>query len=368
MRIRCIRAYTADLEYAGEAYAFSHGRRYTRFRTTVVRLETDTGLVGTGEICPCGPAYMDAYAEGIVPALALLAPAVLGADPRQTECIARAMDMALAGHAAAKTPIDLACWDLLGQAAGLPVCDLLGGRLVEDIPLHRVVPLGTPEAMAARVERLRDEGFRTFQVKLDGDPEEDAARMRAVTAARRPGEVFVGDANGAWRRDEAIRVSAMLEGIDCILEQPCADTGACLAVRPHLRHPLKLDESLTDTGAVLQALQAEALDAAAIKLSRYGGLTRSRVVRDLCVAAGVALTIEEAWGGAVASAAAAHLAASTAPECLLNGTDIHNYNRNDIATGAPEASHGHMRVGDGPGLGVAPDWDALGAPAFEAEA
>jgi L-alanine-DL-glutamate epimerase-like enolase superfamily enzyme len=92
------------------------------------------------------------------------------------------------------------------------------------------------------------------------------------------------------------------------------------------------------------------------------------MLRDLCADAGVAMTIEDAWGSGIATAAIAHLAASTAPEGLLNATDLHNYNVNQIAHGAPEAKDGVMTVSDRPGLGAEPDFDALGEAVWKTTA
>ena len=368
MRISRLAAYQAQLHYAGAAYSFSQGRAYTEFLTTVVAVETDAGLTGYGEICPCGPAYMPGYAEGALPALQLLAPHLIGQDPLQTSHIARIMDRAMTGHDFAKTGLDLACWDLLGKATGQPVYVLLGGKLTERVRLHRIVPLGTPEEVIAGVDALRERGIRHFQIKLGQGVEQDVAVMSAIASTRRPGEVFVGDANAAWRRDEALRVSAALRDVDCYLEQPCAGYDDCLAVRRTCGHPIKLDECLESFAVVRRAIADGAMDAAAIKLSRHGGITKSRLIRDLCVDAGIALTIEDAWASGIGMAAIAHLAASTAPETLLNATDLHNYNRNSIALGAPDVFDGCMTVSDRPGLGAEPDFDALGHPVWEAAA
>lgn len=359
MKITRITAYQADLVYAGKAYSFSQGRRYEAFRTTVVTLETDGNVTGHGETCPCGPAYMPGYAGGVLPALAELAPAVLGCDPRRVTAVGRAMDAALAGHQFAKSAIDLACWDILGKAAGLRAHTLLGGRLSTDVPLHRVVPLAGAEETVAD---LRRRGYLHYQVKPGRGVAEDVALMRRLHETRGEGEVYVGDANAAWRPEEAIRVSAALAEIDCLLEEPCRGYDACRAVRPRLRHPVKLDESIATLADIRRAVAEGACEAIAIKISRLGGLTPARIVRDICADAGIALTIEDAWGGGMVTAAIAHLAVSTPPEALLNATDLNNYNRADLASGGPPTAGGRMGASELPGLGTEPDAAVLGAP------
>ena len=150
----------------------------------VVKLETDDGLVGYGETCPLG-ADLPARATRPAPAPRSheLAPALIGVDPRNLGRGLDALDGALAGHDYAKAAIDIACWDLLGQAAGVPVSTLLGGVTSEDFPLYVAIPLGPVEQMVAHVRDRRAEGIRRFQLKLGADPREDAARVRAVLEA-----------------------------------------------------------------------------------------------------------------------------------------------------------------------------------------
>ncbi|MFG6160507.1 enolase C-terminal domain-like protein [Halomonas sp. 1390] len=124
----------------------------------------------------------------------------------------------------------------------------------------------------------------------------------------------------------------------------------------------KLDECLTSLADVQRALADDAMDAMALKVSKFGGLTPSRVIRDLCVAAGFPMTIEDAWGSGIATAAYAQLAASTPAHCLLNTTDLHRYNTTQLAHGAPTVAGGTMTVSDRPGLGVTPDFDRLEGP------
>jgi len=359
MKIQNIAAYTAELTYAGKAYAFAGGRSHTAFTTTVVVLTTDTGMIGFGEVCPCGPNYMPAFAEGIPACLSILAPSVLGQDPTQTTVINELMNQALTGHAVAKAAIDIACWDLLGKACGLPVYALLGGLLSPSMPLHRIVPLAEPEEMKESLAKFRSEGFRHIQLKLGHSVEEDIELVRALSEIKQPDELWIGDINAAWRRDQALRFSRGVEDIDIYLEQPCRDYDECLSLRRRTRHPIKLDEGLNTLADVQRALSDDAMDAIALKVSKFGGLTTSRIVRDVCSAAGIAMTIEDAWGSGIATAAYAHLAASTHPRTLLNTTDLHNYNTTQLAEGAPEVSGGRMTLSDRPGLGVTPDFTQL---------
>src|SRR6516165_3059172 len=116
------------------------------------------------------------------------------------------MDAALKGHAYVKSAIDMACWDILGKAAGLPVCTLLGGRYGDDFVLYRAISQESPAAMAERVAGYRAEGYRRFQLKVGGDAAEDIARIRAVAAKLQPDDRLVADANTGWLMHDAMRV------------------------------------------------------------------------------------------------------------------------------------------------------------------
>jgi len=134
------------------------------------------------------------------------------------------------------------------------------------------------------------------------------------------------------------------------------------SVRSHAAHVLELDESLNNLGDFRRAIADDAMDAAALKVSKFGGLTNARVIRDLCADAGIPLTFEDAWGSGIATAVHAHLAASTPTAGLRNTTDLHNCDRNRLAHGAPVVEGGRMRLGAAPALGVEPDLDAPGPP------
>lgn len=274
------------------------------------------------------------------------------------------MDAALKGHSYVKSALDIACWDILGQAAGLPVCTLLGGRYGESFPLYRAISQEAPDAMAAKVAGYRAEGYRKFQLKVGGGVEADVARIRACAAVLEAGDALVADANTGWTLHEAARVCDAVRDLDVYVEQPCASYESCLAVRRRTAKPFVLDEVMDSLDAVIRALADGAMDVVNLKISRVGGLTRARQIRDLCASAGVALTVEDSWGGDIATAAIAHLAHSTPPELLFASTDFNSYVTASLAPMAPRRSQGRLSAGAEPGLGARPRPEALGEPLF----
>ena len=125
-----------------------------------------------------------------------------------------------------------------------------------------------------------------------------------------------------------------------------------------------LDEIIDGLAPLLRAHGDHAMDAVNIKISKFGGLTRARLARDLCVSLGIAVTIEDSWGGDITTAAIAHLAHSTPPEWLLTTTDFNSYGTRHVADGAPQRRDGRMSASVEPGLGVTPLAEALGEPVF----
>jgi cis-L-3-hydroxyproline dehydratase len=261
--------------------------------------------------------------------------------------------------------VDIACWDILGQATGMPVCELLGGRYGDDFRLYRAISQEAPEIMAAKVAGYRAEGYRRFQLKVGGDPDVDIARIRAVAAELQPGDRLVADANTGWVQHEAVRVARAVRDIDVYIEQPCLTYEECLAVRRQCDHPFVLDENIDDLAILLQAKADLAMDVVNLKISKLGGLTKIRQARDLCVSMGIAMTLEDSWGGDIATAAIAHLAHSTPMEFLFSTTDFNSYVTVGTANGAPQRVNGRMAASKSPGLGIQPKLDVLGDRVIE---
>ena len=362
MKITRIIAHRVELPLHETTYKWSGGKSVTVFDSTIVGVETDTGLTGYGEVCPLGPFYLPAYAEGVRAGLRELGPHLLGEDPRQLAKLNRKMDATLKGHPYVKSGIDIACWDILGQAAGMSVCELLGGRYGDDFPLYRAISQESPEQMAARVAGYRAEGYRRFQLKVGGDPDVDIARIRAVAAKLAPGDRLVADANTGWVQHEAVRVAKAVRDVDVYIEQPCLTYEECLAVRRQCEHPFILDENIDDLNILLRAKADLAMDVVNLKISKLGGLTKTKQARDLCVSMGIAMTLEDSWGGDIATAAIAHLAHSTPTDFLFSTTDFNSYVTVSTADGAPQRVNGRMAASKSPGLGIKPKMGVLGKP------
>jgi L-alanine-DL-glutamate epimerase-like enolase superfamily enzyme len=275
------------------------------------------------------------------------------------------MDAALKGHPYVKSGIDMACWDILGQVTEQPVCLLLGGRYGGDFVLYRAISQQSPDEMAEKVAGYRDEGYRRFQLKVGADPQTDIERIRAVSALLGPDEKLIADANTGWLMHEAARVVRAVDDVDVYIEQPCLSYEECLSIRRRTSHPFVLDEVVNDLDMLLRGHADGAMDVVNIKISKFGGLTKARLARDLCVSLGIAMTIEDSWGGDITTAAIAHLAHSTPPEFLFTATDFNSYVTVSTAAGAPQRAQGRLAASTAPGLGITPKWDVIGKPVLE---
>jgi cis-L-3-hydroxyproline dehydratase len=365
MRINKIKAYRVELPLHEGSYQWSGGNSVAVFDSTVVEIVTDAGISGYGEICPLGPAYLPAYAAGARTGIAELAPNLIGLDPAQISVFNHAMDRAMRSHPYVKSALDMACWDILGKASAQSVATLMGGRFGDEFPLYRAISQDSPKAMAESVERYRQQGYTKFQLKVGGDPDTDIQRIRQAAKELHPGDVLIADANTGWTQHQAIRVADAIRDVDVYIEQPCLRYEECLAVRHHTNRPMILDEVIDDVSMVLRGHQDKAMDVINLKISKVGGLTKARQIRDLCVSLGIAMTIEDTWGGDIITAAIAHLAHSTPPELLFSSTDFNSYVTVSTAEGAPIRHQGHLASSTSPGLGITPMMDVLGKPVFE---
>ncbi len=363
MKITSISVYPFELPLQ-RPYRLSGGRLLLeRLDSTFVRLDTDAGISGWGEGCPWGSTYLPAFPGGIRAAIAELAPTVLGMDPRRLDVLNAAMDAALPGHLYAKSPLDQACWDIFGKSSSLPVYDLLGGGIDQNLVVQSSIGTDTPEAMVEDILRHHQQGYRVHSPKIGSDVAEDVARVRAIAQALPAGDSVTFDANRAMLPDQAIRLMHLTAGADVYFEQPCETYEECLQVRKATTQPIILDESIVEYGDLVRAQRDGACEAIGLKIERVGGLTRARRMRDFCVQTGIRMNIEATGGSVLADTVAAHLAQAT-PNRLQRATWLcHDMLTVDPCAGGARHLGGYTRAPDAPGLGVEPQLELLGEPA-----
>ena len=181
MKISQIRLYCVDLPIKGTGYQLSRGRLVTQTANVVVEITTDTGVIGWGESCPFGLNYLEGFGGGALATLEKLCPLLIGRNPLEIDAINWFMDATLTGHIYAKSAIDIACWDILGKATGLPLYTLLGG-MTNKAPLVRTSVNAAEGDLAAGIEAKRKQGFQVLTLKVGDNPVADAELTLAVAA------------------------------------------------------------------------------------------------------------------------------------------------------------------------------------------
>lgn len=363
MKIKKIDVYQVDLPYSGGVYLLSGGREYRSFDATFVRIETDIGIEGWGESTPFGSTYVASHALGVRAGIAEMAPWLIGLDPRRVDRINDAMDAALLGHLHAKTAIDVACWDAFGKSTGLAVCELLGGRTDVKMPVISSIYAGAPEDMRRRVMEHRKKGYKAHSVKVGDDPMLDAACIEASLADRQAGEYFIVDANGGMTVESALRMLSLLpRGLDFVLEAPCATWREIVSLRRRSTVPIIWDELADSDNAIANLVAEDAAEGIGLKISKNGGLTRGRRQRDMCIAAGLTVSVQETTGSDIAFAAIVQLG-QTVPRrylrCVLESRDMVSCK---TADGDFPVVDGLVTAPATPGIGISPRLDVLGKP------
>lgn len=365
MKIAQLHIYQYDLPIKNGPYTMSYGE-ISAVDTTLVKLVTDTGVIGWGETCPLGPIYAEAHALGARAALSEMAPGLIGTDVLPLS-VHRQMGRLLMGHSYAKAAIDIAVHDALGKSLGLRVADLLGGVATNCVPSYYAIGIETPDDAARIATEKRAEGYPRLQLKVGAHPPEvDIEVIRKVWDAIKGSNIRLAiDANRGWTARDAIHISNICSDIPFIMEQPCNTNDELRQLRPLLRHPLYMDESSFDVNTVINAVGSGLVDGFGLKLTRLGGLQPMTTVRDICAARNLPHTCDE-WGGDILAAACTHLGATVRPDLLegvwLAAPYIDGHYCPEVCL---EAIGGHINLPKGPGLGIIPDEAAFGPPVVE---
>ena len=361
MKITRISVYQIDLPLE-HPYWLSGGRlKFEVLDATLVKVETDAGVIGWGEGTPWGHTYVPAHGPGIRAGIETIASFVLGLDPRKVLDVERAMDLALPGHLYAKSPIDMACWDIAGQIAGMPIADLMGGGSRTPKPIASSVGAKTVEETREVMKRYRDRGYIAHSVKIGGDVARDIARIRDVEAHRGANEIVLYDVNRGWTRSQALQVMQATQDLCVTFEQPCETLDDIAAICGKHAAPVSVDETLVTLQDATRIARDGIAEVFGIKLNRVGGLTKAARMRDIALAYGIDIFVMATGGTVLADTEALHLAA-TIPDANIKAVwACQDMITVDVAGGrGPRNVDGHLTLTDVPGLGVHPDEDMLG--------
>lgn len=356
--------------------AWNVGTRYSAtdklglsLQSSIVRLETDSGLIGWGETLTPPPFYHPTSPESARAAIGLIAPLVLGADPSQNRRILHDIRSMMRGHEPAKSVIDMAVWDLAGKVAGLPLVELWGGRVVNDMPVLCLVNFASPEEQFAQIVEFRAQGYKLFQIKVgDGDPNLDVARIEAGMSAMQPGERCWFDANRAWNIDQAMQILNQVKHLAPLIEQPTETYRDCVTISRRTGLGLMLDEVIHDQDDLFRAVNDGVIDVAVLKLGTTGGISEHRHLADVGVRLGIPMRIEDYYGTGLTLAAVCHLA-HTLPEHAVFGLYDYHLPEVPVVKNPFPVVNGRVRVPDDcqPGLGVEVNPEVLGDPVAEYE-
>ncbi|RAZ73025.1 mandelate racemase/muconate lactonizing enzyme family protein [Mesorhizobium atlanticum] len=365
MKITEIHVYAHNLPVKNGPHVMANAKVWS-LDSTLVKLVTDTGLVGWGETCPVGPTYQPQHAKGARAALAEMAPGLIGASTLQPMLLRRLMDGLLNGHRYAKAAIDIAAYDLIGKAYGMRVSDLLGGAATENVPSYYAAGVGDPDETARIVAEKVAEGYPRLQVKIGGRPVEvDIAALRKVwEVVRGKGVRLAADGNRGLTTRDALRLSRECPDIPFVMEQPCNTLEEIAAIRRQIHHGIYIDENGEDLATVIRAAGTGLCDGFGMKVTRIGGLHAMAIFRDICEVRSMPHTCDDAWGGDIIAAACTHIGATVQPRLLEGVWVAEPYIEGTYDPNGVKVVGGHIKLPEGPGLGVVPEDGIFGKPEF----
>jgi L-alanine-DL-glutamate epimerase-like enolase superfamily enzyme len=331
----------------------------------ILRTHTDEGIIGLGE-ATVSPRWSGETSPGCVAAIhGLLAPVLIGEDPRDITRLRARMDKVLRFNPFTKAAIEMSLWDIAGKAAGLPVYQLLGGKVRDEMPIRLVIGgFDIPEAKALARQFL-DWGVGCLKVKVGLVPTEDLQRVRAVREVAGPDIPITVDANQGWDRTTAKRMLEELREYNILFAEqpiPADDPNDLAELRRGSRIPIMADESVFTAADAKQLIQLRAADILSVYPGKNGGIAATLEITQLARAAGLACSMGSNLELGIATAAMLHLGAAipTIASERYPGDFIGPlYHQADMLTKPLSLGPKAARVPDGPGLGVELDMDQV---------
>lgn len=333
---------------------------YDYMPSIIVKITTDTGHVGYGEAVADEHVTGESCESTFEVLKHTLAPRLIGENPRNMEKIHDVMNQAIYGVPAAKAAVDIACYDAVGNALGVPVYDLLGGRYHEEFPITHVLSIAPPETMAQEAADRVAEGYRSLKMKVGTQVAEDVKRIEAVR--ERVGEDIAirVDVNQGWRNSAATLMG--LQKLDhCSLdwiEQPVVadDIDGMVEVKSKTAVPVMIDEGLRGMREMREIIAKRAADKVNIKLMKCGGIYPAAKLAHMAEMAGIECQIGSMVESSVGSAAGFHVAFS---KKIITSVELTGPLKFSKDIGNLHYDVPFIRLTDKPGLGVSVDESVL---------
>jgi L-alanine-DL-glutamate epimerase-like enolase superfamily enzyme len=337
---------------------------HNRASNIVVKLHTDSGVRGIGEISPLIPSYSgETQGTALSVLKECLGPIIIGEDPFNIEKLTESMDKAIVGHMCTKTGISIALYDVIGKSLNLPIYSLLGGLYREKIPVCFTVSWG--EDLVEKALAYVEAGFNSIKVKIGRGMREDIDSLEKVREALGDNVPIIADANQAYSPATATKLVKEIEDYVEALEQPVLkwDIEGMAEVRKSSNIPIIADESASTAGDAFRVAKQGAADMFLLKVMRSGGFKQAKSIVAIGQAAGIPSFACSMTELGIGTAANIHFAASTAaflenfgcsfdgPLQIFGGKSTVDL-QEDIVIKTPVLVNGSFEVPAGPGLGV----------------
>jgi L-alanine-DL-glutamate epimerase-like enolase superfamily enzyme len=331
----------------------------------LVKVYTDQGIIGLGEATISG-LWSGETQKGTVAAIEeYIAPQLIGKDPRDITTARQAMDFIIKLNPFTKSAVEMALWDIAGKSAGVPVYQLLGGKVRDRVRIKLVVWARDVAGSRLMAEQHLQLGVTCIKVKVGLDPVTDVARVRAVREVTGPDIPVTIDANCGWTIQQAKSCLRQLADVNLLLaEQPIppGDFVAMAELRRDTPAPLMADESVFTLQDAWQLTQHRAADILSVYPGKHGGIAATAEIVAVAKAAGIRCTIGSNLELGIGTAAMLHVAAAY-PEidCETFPADTIGpfYHDGEIITQPLDLGPPYAQIPTGPGLGVELDEQSL---------
>ncbi|MGY5859745.1 MAG: enolase C-terminal domain-like protein [Candidatus Thorarchaeota archaeon] len=352
MRIESIKTEIIETQLVDEGFTTTYGEEPTTRHHVIVKISSESGAIGVGEGCPL-PFTADDDPVKIKEQIDdHLTPFIVGKNPTDQEVYSGITDHFPNVGGTARTGVDLALYDLLGNLQREPVYNILGGLCRDYVEIAGVLGIGTPQTIAEEAVSQLDAGMKSFKIKVGLDVDQDIETLTCVREAVGESAKIRADANTGFSVEDALEFLKVCEGLNLeYLEQPLPvdDYEGFNHLRKSTTIPIMADESLYTFEDAQTLVKHEAVDMFGLKLIKHGGLFQTNKIADLARENDIECVVISPWETQIGVSAAVHL--------ILSGS---NFNHpHEIAPGAIKGDPFHGLV-ENTGVYLPPTGAGLG--------